>query len=331
MSSENNEEFVPFSPAKAEVLLDPEAFLENAFETGMLIDRGGGTVNLETLDKLMKGAVNREVNRIEEDIKRCKQREKLQMRKKKQRVKEQEKEKRSIEQRLSRGELVFTRARAKNLMEKVGLSDAERRVLTETYGKNRCQRCRKLLDVSAFYKHKNKPRDHCQYWSSCKECLDSDYYTRPEMSVFRQMLCYTRKRCREEGFEYDLTPEDVRDLFELQEGRCNYSGREMLLHSDKPKRDEHGNVKRLWQRTADKVSIDRIDSSKGYTKDNVHLVNTRVNQAKSNMDEAEFLSLVHDISETAKVQGSSTVPPLIDRGEQSKRVRNILRSRRLFR
>ena len=39
-------------------------------------------------------------------------------------------------------------------------------------------------------------------------------------------------------------------------------------------------------------SIDRIDSSKGYTPDNVQLISTWVNRAKNNLSEKEFFYLI---------------------------------------
>ena len=45
-----------------------------------------------------------------------------------------------------------------------------------------------------------------------------------------------------------------------------------------------------------KASIDRIDSSKGYIKNNIQLVGWIVNQAKSDLSNKEFIEMAHLIS-----------------------------------
>ena len=46
-------------------------------------------------------------------------------------------------------------------------------------------------------------------------------------------------------------------------------------------------------------SIDRIDSSKGYTPDNVQLISTWVNRAKNNLSEKEFFYLISSMNNEA--------------------------------
>lgn len=43
------------------------------------------------------------------------------------------------------------------------------------------------------------------------------------------------------------------------------------------------------------VSVDRIDSTKGYVRDNVQLTQAVVNIAKSDMPDDLFLALCHDV------------------------------------
>ena len=43
-------------------------------------------------------------------------------------------------------------------------------------------------------------------------------------------------------------------------------------------------------------SIDRIDSSKGYTPDNVQLIATWVNRAKNNLSEKDFIYLISSMN-----------------------------------
>ena len=77
--------------------------------------------------------------------------------------------------------------------------------------------------------------------------------------------------------EFDITVPFLVDLFERQDGRCALSGLHMstTTHIDERPDDMRCNP--------NKLSIDRIDSSRGYTEDNVQLVRWRPNNMKSDM------------------------------------------------
>ena len=72
------------------------------------------------------------------------------------------------------------------------------------------------------------------------------------------------------------------DLFESQEGKCALSGLPMLTttHRDECPEDERCNP--------NKLSIDRIDSLRGYTEDNVQLIRWRANSMKMDMTTTEY-------------------------------------------
>jgi hypothetical protein len=82
------------------------------------------------------------------------------------------------------------------------------------------------------------------------------------------------KRC-----PFDITCKDIENLIKLQNNRCIYTDREFVYAFNEQ----------------NKPSIDRIDSNKGYTKDNIQMVITPVNIAKSDMSHDKFLDLVKDI------------------------------------
>lgn len=83
-------------------------------------------------------------------------------------------------------------------------------------------------------------------------------------------------RAESRGMEISLTPEYLDELWEKQEGRCKFSGLRLI-----PPLNHHG--------SNFTGSLDRIDSSKGYTEGNVQWVHKRLNTMKMNMCDAEFL------------------------------------------
>ena len=94
----------------------------------------------------------------------------------------------------------------------------------------------------------------------CRECQKSRrkrYYDSPR-GMITQLAGGSRLRSRKKRMECDIDFDFLVELFHLQQGRCAYSNLPMSFASHK-----RGD----W-----KVSVERIDSLKGYTKDNVCLI-----------------------------------------------------------
>ena len=87
---------------------------------------------------------------------------------------------------------------------------------------------------------------------------------------------------------FELSREIVTGIYKRQQGKCAYTG--MVLYT----RDVKVNH---FQR----LSIDRIDSNKGYTEHNVHLVSAYVNRAKNTLSHDEFLDLIDKIHTNLKL------------------------------
>ena len=84
------------------------------------------------------------------------------------------------------------------------------------------------------------------------------------------------------GYQWDLTPEYILELYEQQEGLCALTG--WLINWNK-------------KSLTASVSIDRIDSSEGYLQGNVQLLHKDVNMAKQQYSQEYFLSMCKAISE----------------------------------
>tara|TARA_Y100000389_G_scaffold188243_1_gene210602 strand:+ start:301 stop:1737 length:1437 start_codon:yes stop_codon:yes gene_type:complete len=85
-----------------------------------------------------------------------------------------------------------------------------------------------------------------------------------------------RKSRQDESYIFNITLQDVLDVNEQQQGKCIYSGYNLWNMGELP-------------------SIDRIDCSKGYLKDNIQLTIFKVNQAKSDLTHNEFMDMVNCI------------------------------------
>jgi hypothetical protein len=163
--------------------------------------------------------------------------------------------------------------------------------LPENYNKTlMCWDCKeskpfRLFPYRVQYKDNKEKR--------CKNCINSNHKSRCKNhsigQIITSLLTTAKHSCmkREKKFRFeaailDITTDYIKELVEKQQNKCAYSG-----------------VQFIWEYGSNhKPSLDRIDSSKGYIKGNVHLVTTIVNQAKSDLIETDFLKMIKSIYET---------------------------------
>lgn len=127
------------------------------------------------------------------------------------------------------------------------------------------------------------------YGSHTKSCgCDKTYFKRQtgrnsskfrgyeEMSSF--YISNAERRARKTGMQFDLDGKFLWELYLRQERKCALSGEPISF----PK------VNR--QRQMGTASLDRIDSSRGYTRDNVQWVHKDVNNIKMEFPQADFFN-----------------------------------------
>lgn len=103
-------------------------------------------------------------------------------------------------------------------------------------------------------------------------------------NTIKLKLTQARSRARKKGFAYDLTEEIIRKQYKKQNGRCFYSNLKINI-DDIDDNDEF-------------FSIDRIDSLKGYTKNNIVLTTNFINRMKLNYPIDEFFRIIKLIYES---------------------------------
>ena len=87
-----------------------------------------------------------------------------------------------------------------------------------------------------------------------------------------------RFRGKRPPLTFDISIEDIINLYEVQQHKCCFSG--ISLEPNKTKTLQEQNL-----------SIDRKDSYKGYTLDNIQLVDKRINMMKGSLSDEEFVDL----------------------------------------
>lgn len=103
--------------------------------------------------------------------------------------------------------------------------------------------------------------------------------------------------------EMSITAQDIAEIYEQQGGKCALSGAPISFPPRSGKMTE--------RRRLATASVDRIDPRKGYTRDNVQLLDKRVNMAKHLLTNEEFRALCAQVTEygDGKTNIRSTEPP----------------------
>ena len=115
-------------------------------------------------------------------------------------------------------------------------------------------------------------------------------YNNLSMSYFNQIKRHSIKR----GRECSITIDDVWNQFNKQNGKCVYTGIDLEL-PQRSRRKSNGNS-----------SLDRIDSSRGYTKDNIQWVHKDINWMKQDFDQLYFIEMCDQVSKHSVVDNVVT-------------------------
>lgn len=94
-------------------------------------------------------------------------------------------------------------------------------------------------------------------------------------------VCGAKHRAKRNNLVFELTDEIIESKFQQQNGLCYISKQKLSLIEN----DWHG------------LSLDRLDSDKGYTVDNTILVTKFVNTGKNNLPLDIYLKYIKEISE----------------------------------
>lgn len=109
-----------------------------------------------------------------------------------------------------------------------------------------------------------------------------DYQPNPDKldKYISKKISNVKGNAKSRNLSNDLTLDQVRDVFKKQGGKCRFTGKDLTLGTNK----------------MTDMSIDRINSSKGYTKYNIQLVCSVINNMKSDLPDRKFIeycTLIH--------------------------------------
>lgn len=111
-----------------------------------------------------------------------------------------------------------------------------------------------------------------------------------EFSPFRNLIKNMKKRekaCPDRKC-VSVTLNDLKELWERQGGICPYTGWKLILPT---------NTGQWLEYSPDRASVDRIDNSKGYIKDNIQFVALMYQSAKNSWSDSQVINFCRSVSQ----------------------------------
>jgi hypothetical protein len=159
------------------------------------------------------------------------------------------------------------------------------KVKPESQGSRLCTSCNKVKVLSQFEHFKDG-----QVRGVCRHCVTlqrSKKTSATPESYIRVLNTQLKSQRLKQGVQYDLTNEEVIDLWNAQNGKCALSG-VLMTHQ----RDGTYGDKKPKEFNA---SIDRINPQGPYVRENVQLVAARVNTMKHTLGQDMFMWWIKNI------------------------------------
>lgn len=169
-----------------------------------------------------------------------------------------------------------------------------------------CRKCGEIKELFDFVKNKQSKGGYTHTCKPCEKKWKQKYYSENKTHIttrnkeyrvvngmwynksiehrLRYVIQLGTLRAKKKNIEWNLNLEFLLLLWEKQKGKCAYSGVPLTYE------DNHSHT----------ISLDRIDSSKGYTEDNVQYVCTIVNYIKQRFDENHFFDFCKQVAQNCK-------------------------------
>jgi hypothetical protein len=161
------------------------------------------------------------------------------------------------------------------------------KVKPESQGSRLCTSCNKVKLLSQFETFKDGfVRGLCQQCVTLQKAKKTSATPESYLQVLNIQLKSQRLK---QGIQYDLTKEDVVDLWNAQNGKCALSGVLMTHQRD----GTYGDRKKKEFN----ASIDRINPNGPYVRQNVQLVANRINTMKHTLSQDMFMWWIKNIHE----------------------------------
>jgi len=146
-----------------------------------------------------------------------------------------------------------------------------------TYAICKCKKCNKTnFSILPYNFIKQKSCGCDRIWNSPPSREDSSLY-KGYKGISSKFINKTKERSFNKKLEFDLTLKFLWKLYQKQNKKCALTGEDIHFGFDS-------------KSTGATASIDRIDSKKGYIKDNVQWVHVDINYMKHKLSTSQFIN-----------------------------------------
>lgn len=164
-----------------------------------------------------------------------------------------------------------------------------------------CPICKTIIAVKPFHRKRFKGTLTCS--RTCRsEFLKQEYlgesnpnhrYKNEVQKFLARKISQLNNVRKNRILEITVTPDELYDIYKQQQGLCYYTKIPMKMATTENYQDRN-------QPDLDVISVDRINSNLGYTKENIVLCCNSINKMKGNTPQLVFLEFFKAVLENAK-------------------------------
>jgi hypothetical protein len=147
----------------------------------------------------------------------------------------------------------------------------------------KCEKCNIIKSASEFNTYASSKNGLFKYCKKCETLIKNEYKYK-SINNFLKILYYSSKgnsKTRSKKTDFSISFDEWINIYNNQQGKCALTGIEMTISQ------ENNNYN---------ISPDRIDSDKGYTKDNIQFVCVEINIAKQEHTNTEFIEMCRRVA-----------------------------------
>lgn len=143
-----------------------------------------------------------------------------------------------------------------------------------------CKTCKKELDIEYFHKNGKKRNGEQRFKPHCKKCSNARWLYKLVKNISRRS---------NKGGKSDVTMEFIKNLYDKQSGKCYWLGIELDITGKDILR---------------KPSLDRLDNSRGYFRDNIVITTIFANTGRRDATTTEMSIFIKKHLSKININGS---------------------------
>jgi len=158
-----------------------------------------------------------------------------------------------------------------------------------TNGIKVCVGCNETKDISNFNSDCRNPsglQTYCKLCAKGKSKIWASSFEGHIKKIYNDIVQNCKKKSKDIKVEINI--DDIKEQYEKQNGKCALSGLKMTYEVNDDS-EQHINNKL-------NISVDRIDSNKNYSKDNIQLVCSIINRMKVDLTTDKFFEICKEIA-----------------------------------